>query len=45
MINWKGLGRKRSWSKIKVLFWNSSGGTKENNENPSVRITGFGAEI
>jgi hypothetical protein len=32
-MNWKRLGRKRSWPNFKVLSWNSPGGTEENHRN------------
>jgi hypothetical protein len=32
-MNWKVVGRKRSWPNFKVLYRHLSGGTKEINEN------------
>jgi hypothetical protein len=41
MMNWKGFGRKFSWSNFKVLFRNLPGGTVENHEKVSVRVAGI----
>jgi hypothetical protein len=35
MMNWKGFGRKRSWSKLKVLARHLPGETEENHEKTS----------
>jgi hypothetical protein len=40
MMDWKGLGRKRSWPNFKVLYRYSLGGTEENHEKTSIRVTG-----
>jgi len=32
-MNWKGCGKKRSWSNLKVISQYLPEGTKENNEN------------
>jgi hypothetical protein len=42
-MNWKGFGRKWSWSNFKALSRNSPAETEENGEN--LRIAGFGADI
>jgi hypothetical protein len=44
MMNWKGFGRKQSWSFFKAVSRHSSGGTEEMHEN-AVRIVGLLAEI
>jgi hypothetical protein len=45
MMNWKGCGRHRSWSNFKELSRYSLGGTEEDQEEKTVRIAGFRAEI
>jgi hypothetical protein len=32
MMNWKGFGRKQSWSNFEILSWHSPGQTEENQE-------------
>jgi hypothetical protein len=44
MMNWKGFGRKQSWSNFKVLSDLLPGGTDENHEMP-LRIADLWAEI
>jgi hypothetical protein len=45
MMNWKGLGRERSWLNLKLLSRHLPGGTEENKEKNSVRIAGLQTEI
>jgi hypothetical protein len=43
MMNYKGFGRKLSWTNFEVI--SSSGGTEGNHEKTEVRIAGLLAEI
>jgi hypothetical protein len=45
MMNWKELGRNRSWPNFKVLSRHSTGGTEEGDENPQSRYPVAGADI
>jgi hypothetical protein len=39
-MNWKGFGRKRSWTNFKVLSRHSTGGTVENHKKTLFKIAG-----
>jgi hypothetical protein len=41
----EGFGRKRSWPNFNILSRHSSGGTEENHEKTSLRISGLRDEI
>jgi hypothetical protein len=44
MMNWKGFGRKWSWSNFKVLSQHSPGGIEETHDKPQSGQPVAGAE-
>jgi hypothetical protein len=44
-MNWKGVGKKRSWINFKVVSKDLPGRTEKKLRKPSVRIAGLRTEI